>query len=131
MREPQVDIRLVPMALEPFTQGASKNCKCRCVHHDDWDLEEDERPDPKCDWCKGKGAYDREPCQRDTSRDDRIKRDAYYLVRLPHANVHGEYYWRAGGFHEVPHGWLFDAGSHLIQLNHIEGPIYEIIKEDL
>jgi len=59
--------------------------------------------------------------QRPSSKDDRFNEDSQYLVK-----IHG--WWYAGQFSEVWYGWSFDNwGMSGMQLNSIDGPIYEII----
>ncbi len=60
--------------------------------------------------------------QRESSEDDRFNEDSQYLV-----NIDG--WWYAGQFSKVWYGWSFDNwGASGLQLNSIEGPIYEIIE---
>lgn len=62
-------------------------------------------------------------CQRDSSEDDRLNENSFYL-----AKVDGQ--WCAGRCSRVPDGWnfdaLYDAG---VQLDMVEGPLYEIIED--
>lgn len=60
--------------------------------------------------------------QRPSSKDDRFNEDSSYLVK-----ING--WWYAGQFSEQWYGWSFDNwGTSGLQLNSIEGPIYEIIE---
>jgi len=61
-------------------------------------------------------------CQRASSKDDRFNQDSQYLVKIND-------FWYAGQFSEVWYGWSFDNwGMSGMQLNSIDGPIYEIIE---
>jgi len=61
-------------------------------------------------------------CQRDSSEDDRFNEESSYLLKI-------DGFWYAGGFSKVWYGWTFDNwGCSGMQLNSIDGPIYEIIE---
>jgi hypothetical protein len=58
--------------------------------------------------------------QRKSSEDDRISKEKSYLVKIGKN-------WYAGRFSKQWYGWNFDNwGTSGIQLDCIEGPIYEI-----
>lgn len=60
--------------------------------------------------------------QRPSSKDDRFNEDSSYLVKIWDQ-------WHAGQFSEQWYGWSFDNwGTSGMQLDSIEGPIYEIIE---
>lgn len=63
----------------------------------------------------------KETRQRPSSKDDRISADKNYLV-----GIWGEWYF--GTFTEVWYGWSFNNwGTSGMQLNHIDGPVYEVV----
>jgi len=61
--------------------------------------------------------------QRKDCRNSRIKKNKSYLIKIRGC-------WRAGKFSEQWYGWNFDNwGCSGIQLDSVEGPLYEIIEE--
>ena len=116
--EAQVNIRLTPVPLGPFTSPTGSydhicDCTYGCCGWVD--------ADPDCSVCKGTGDDMGEyvPCQRASSRDDRIKKNTLYLAKALKS------YWIVGYASESWYGWRIDG----TQLDFIE-LLYEMVVED-